>query len=167
MQLFLGPYFQQLGHRQPVITSNPVANKVSGLLRPETRVTRPLQGQNPPTCFPKASQKPALSQAEGSQLTSAASKCLRGGRREMVCDSSRVQKGQDGPSKHGENALSNSSPCTINDQGTGSPRSLSNAGAEKGRWRIRQRSRVSSRLSTQAGESCPARPRTPGTSLTS
>lgn len=57
----------------------------------------------------------------------------------MVCDSSRVQKGQDGPSKHGENALSNSSPCTINDQGTGSPRSLSNAGAEKGSEGAEQR----------------------------
>ena len=44
------------------------------------------------------------------------------------------------PSKHGENAFSSSFPCTINDQGTGSPRSLSNAGAEKGRWGIRQRS---------------------------
>ena len=29
-------------------------------------------------------------------------------------------------------AFGDSSPCTINDQGTGSPRSLSNAGAEKG-----------------------------------
>ena len=37
-------------------------------------------------------------------------------------------------------AFGDSSPCTINDQGTGSPRSLSNAGAEKGRWGIRQRS---------------------------
>lgn len=43
------------------------------------------------------------------------------------------------PSKHRENAFNNSSPCAINDQGTGSPRSLSNAGAEKGSEGAEQR----------------------------
>lgn len=38
-------------------------------------------------------------------------------------------KDECGSSKHGER-LSKSSPCSINDQGTGSPQSLSNTGAE-------------------------------------
>ena len=92
MQLFLGPYYhQQLGHRQPVITSNPVANKVSGLLRPETRVIRPLQWQNPPTFFPKASRKPALSQADKRHQ-------LPGG----CVTAPEFRRDRSEPSKHGE-----------------------------------------------------------------
>ena len=84
-----------------------------------------------------------------------------------MCESARVCKGQDGPSKHGERLSAIPLPALSMTRAPAAHDHFRMQGQRRADGESGRGARVSSQLSTQVGESCPPRPRTPGTSLTS